>query len=102
MSRKILFQAFRVNMSGTVMDLSARGICSATDFRLDVGTEIMLVFSLSGGEEDLVQAKGVVRWTNSEEKRKKGDYPPGFGLEFTAVTGESLSMLQRYLVRRGV
>ena len=99
---KIRFQAFRVNMAGTVMDLSVRGIYVATDFRLDTGTEIVLAFSLSEREEDLFQAKGVVRWINSEEERRKADYPAGFGLEFTAVTGDSLSILQRYLTRRGV
>jgi len=89
-------------MAGTVMDLSVRGIYVATDFRLDTGTEIVLAFSLSEREEDLFQAKGVVRWINSEEERRKADYPAGFGLEFTAVTGDSLSILQRCLTRRGV
>jgi CheY-like chemotaxis protein len=101
-SAKIRFHAFRVNMTGTVMDLSARGIYVATEFKLETGTEIVLAFSLSEREGDLFQAKGVVRWTNSGEERRKVDYPSGFGLEFTAVAGESLSILQRYLARRGV
>lgn len=99
---KVRFQAFRVNMTGTVMDLSIRGIYAATEFKLEVGTEVILAFFLSGGEGDLFQANGVIRWINSEAERKKVDYPPGFGLEFSDVTGESLSILQRYLARRGV
>ncbi|MDD2319809.1 MAG: response regulator [Geobacteraceae bacterium] len=99
---KVRFQAFRVNMSGTIMDLSARGIYIATDFDLEVGTEVVLAFPVSAEDGSLVQAKGVVRWQNSGSARTKENYPPGFGLELTALTGESRSILQRYLAKRGV
>jgi uncharacterized protein (TIGR02266 family) len=99
---KVRFQAFRVNMTGTIMDLSARGIFVATDFDLEVGTEVVLAFSISDDEGSLVQAKGVVRWENSASSRIKENFPPGFGLEFTAITGESRSVLQSYLAKRGM
>lgn len=99
---KVRFQAFRVNMSGTVMDISAHGIYLATEFRLDFGTEIVLAFALSEGGADLIQAKGTVRWINSEAGKIKRNYPPGVGIEFTAVTAESQALLRRYLSRQGV
>jgi len=99
---KTRFQAFRVSMTGTVMDISVRGIYLATEFRLDVGTELVLAFALSEGGSDLIQAKGMVRWTNPEAGRRKRSYPPGVGIEFTAVTAESQAILRRYLARQGV
>lgn len=98
----VRFQAFRVNMTGTILDLSARGIYVATDFDLDVGTEVVLAFSIAEADGALVQAKGVVRWKNPKDQSNKKNYPPGFGIELTAVTGDSLLVLKRYLVKRGV
>jgi uncharacterized protein (TIGR02266 family) len=98
----IRFQAFRVTMTGTILDLSARGIFVATDYELDVGTEVVLTFSLSEANNSLMQAKGVVRWKNTPDKRIKAEYPPGFGLEFTAISGESLSAFQHALSKRGM
>jgi DNA-binding response OmpR family regulator len=98
----IRFQAFRVTMTGTIMDLSARGVFVATEYDLDVGTEIVLTFNLSEADGSLMQAKGVVRWKNTIVKRLKEEYPPGFGLEFTAIAAESLSVFRRFLAKRGV
>lgn len=96
------FQAFRVSMTGTVMDIGLRGAYLATEFRLDVGTEIVLAFSLPERGDALIQAKGVVRWTNTEANRLKRGYPPGVGVEFTAVTAESQAILLRFLAGQGV
>jgi len=101
-SSAIRFQAFRVTMTGTVLDLSARGIFVATEYDLDVGTEIVLTFALTGENGPLIQAKGVVRWKNTASKKIKEEYPPGFGLEFTAIAGESLSAFKHFLAKRGV
>ncbi len=98
----IRFQAFRVTMTGTILDLSARGIFVATDYDLDVGTEVVLTFSLSEVNNSLMQAKGVVRWKNTLAKRIKPEYPPGFGLEFIAISGESLSGFQHILSKSGM
>jgi len=40
----------------------------------------------------LFLAKGAVRWTNAEPARKKAGCPPGFGLESTGVTADSLAL----------
>jgi CheY-like chemotaxis protein/Tfp pilus assembly protein PilZ len=98
----IRFQAFRVTMTGTILDLSTRGIFVATEYALDVGTEIVLTFNLSEANGSLMQAKGVVRWKNTIVKRLTEEYPPGFGLEFTAIAAESLSVFRRFLAKRGV
>jgi CheY-like chemotaxis protein len=98
----IRFQAFRVAMTGTILDLSARGIFVATEYDLDVGTEIVLTFALPDANSSLLQAKGVVRWKNTASKKIKEEYPPGFGLEFSAIAGESLSVFKHFLARRGV
>jgi len=98
---KARFQAFRVSMTGTVLDIGVRGIYLATEYRLDVGTEIVLAFSLSEDGAEMVQAKGIVRWTNPDVQKRKRSYPQGVGVEFTAVTAESQSIVRRYLVRHG-
>ena len=95
----IRFQAFRVTMTGTILDLSARGIFVATEYDLDVGTEIVLTFALAEANGSLIQAKGVVRWKNSTAKKIKEEYPQGFGLEFTAIAGESLSVFKHFLAK---
>lgn len=98
----VRFQAFRVSMTGTILDLSARGIYVASDFDLDVGTEVVLAFAIAEMDGALVQAKGVVRWKNPQDRASKKNYPPGFGIELTAVTGDSLLALKRYLLKRCV
>lgn len=50
-SVKVRFQAFRVVMTGTVLDLSIRGLYLATDYDLDVGTDVTLVFALTNAPE---------------------------------------------------
>jgi CheY-like chemotaxis protein len=96
------FQAFRVNMTGTILDLSVRGGFLATDFKLDEGVEVLLAFSLPEDGTIQIQAKGVVRWTNGDTVKKKSDYPQGFGLEFTAFSQGSFAALQQYLLQRGL
>ncbi|MHC1698397.1 MAG: response regulator [Geobacteraceae bacterium] len=98
----VRFQAFRVTMTGTILDLGTRGIFVATEYDLDVGTEIVLTFALAEANGSLIQAKGVVRWKNTTSKKIKEEYPAGFGLEFTAIAGESLSVYQRFLAKKGV
>lgn len=99
-SAKVRFQAFRVIMSGMVLDLSIRGLYVATDYDLDEGTEVTLAFSLPGDAGTLVQAKGKVCWKNSGIGKRKEDYPPGFGMEFSAFGEGSLAALRRYLALR--
>jgi uncharacterized protein (TIGR02266 family) len=95
---KIRFQAYRVTMSGLVQNLSARGVYVASEFALDVGTEVMLSFSLEEGSAVLIQGKGIVRWSNGENTKNTKDLPPGFGLEFSALTTEARAALQRFML----
>ncbi|HOI14829.1 MAG TPA: response regulator [Geobacteraceae bacterium] len=100
-SVKVRFQAFRVVMTGTVLDLSIRGLYLATDYDLDVGTDVTLVFALTNAPEAQVQAKGRVCWKNSGAERRKKEYPPGFGMEFSAFGEGSLAVLQRFIALQG-
>ncbi|NMC75007.1 MAG: response regulator [Geobacteraceae bacterium] len=100
-SAKVRFQAFRVLMTGIVLDLSIRGLYVATEYDLDVGTEVSLVFALPFSPEAQVQAKGRVCWKNSGQERKKKEYPPGFGMEFSAFGEGSLALLQRFITLQG-
>ncbi|MEA5113779.1 MAG: response regulator [Geobacteraceae bacterium] len=95
----VRFQAFRVNMTGTILNLSRNGLYIATDYALETGTEITLVFSLDKEGNSLVQAKGLVRWRNDGEGRGKNGFPTGFGIEFIAFAGESRGNLNRYLAK---
>lgn len=98
---KVRFQAFHVVMTGMVLDLSIRGLYVATEYDLEKGTEVALVFALPGDQGTQVQAKGKVCWKNSGGESRKKDYPPGFGMEFSAFGEGSLAALQRYLALRG-
>lgn len=98
---KVRFQAFRVTMTGTMLDISSRGAFISSDFNLDVGTEVLISFSVSDSADSLIQAKGVVRWSNGVSQTHKKDYPAGFGLEFTAFTPESRATMQRFLLKKG-
>jgi CheY-like chemotaxis protein len=98
---KVRFQAFHVVMTGIVLDLSIRGLYIATEYDLDEGTEVAIVFALPGDHVAQVQAKGKVCWKNSGTENRKKDYPPGFGMEFSAFGGGALAVLQRYLALRG-
>lgn len=95
----VRFQAFRVNMTGTVLNLSRNGIYIATEYALETGTEITLVFPLDKEGNVLVQAKGSVRWRNYGEGSNKNNLPSGFGIEFVAFAGESKRNLDRYLAK---
>jgi uncharacterized protein (TIGR02266 family) len=97
---KVKFQAFRVSMTGVIKDLSIRGIYVATEYNLDEGTEILLVFSLSEERREVFQAKGVVRWKNRAAHMVKTDYPPGFGVEFTGFQANSFAALQHFLSKQ--
>jgi len=97
----VRFQAFRVNMTGTVLNLSRNGLYIATEYALEPGTDITLVFSLDTEGNALVQAKGLVRWRNHGGGNEKNNLPPGFGIEFIAFAGESRRNLDRYLARLG-
>lgn len=95
----VRFKAYSVNMSGTILDLSKNGLYIATDYALESGTEIALVFSLTEDGTIQVQAKAVVRWRNSAQENGKACSPDGFGVEFTAFAGDSLANLNRYLAQ---
>jgi len=99
---KVKFQAFRVSMTGVIHDLSIRGIYIATEYELEEGTEILLVFQFSEETKDLFQAKGVVRWKNTAADKTKKEYPPGFGVEFTGFQAKSFAALQQFLAKRGL
>lgn len=99
---KVRFQAFHVNMTGTILDLSIRGGFLSTDFKLDKGVEVLLTLFLSEDGMIQVQATGVVRWKNSETEKNKRDYPQGIGVEFVAFGPGSFAALQKYLVQQGM
>jgi len=95
----VRFKAYSVNMSGTIQDLSKSGLFIATEYALESGTEIALVFSLTEDGKTQVQAKAVVRWRNISQGKGKAGSPAGFGVEFTAFAGDSLGNLHRYLAQ---
>jgi len=62
-----------------------------------IGTPLRLRVSLPGGYE--FEANAVVRWIR-EQSDSSQDAPPGFGAQFTQITGEARQLVYRYVRNR--
>lgn len=82
---------------GVTADISKGGlfIAVANDSMPDDPVDLM--FSLpKGGKDILVAARGRVAWENKNSERKKPDYPPGVGIEFTDIDPEVVVLIEQY------
>lgn len=94
---KVKFRVFGLTLSGEVMDISARGVYVATDYEVESGTSIELVFALQEDGGAMIQGRGRVAWVNSRKEKKKQVFPAGFGVEMIEMTGESNRKLQHFI-----
>jgi CheY-like chemotaxis protein len=91
------FKVFGLTLAGEILDVSALGVYMATDYEVETGTVLELVFATPTGTGAPVQAKGRVAWLNSKKEKKKAALPTGFGVEFVALTEESKNSLKLFV-----
>lgn len=96
-SARAKFRVYGVTFSGVLVDLSEHGAYLAADFDVEKDTVVELVFALPGEGGATIQCKGRVAWVNTTKSCQKFNLPPGFGVEFTAVTSESAAALACYV-----
>ena len=94
---KAKFKAFGVSLSSEILDVSDNGVYMATNYDIEVGTTIDVVFSLPDENGTIIQAGGRVAWLNTPAKRMKSDLPMGFGIEFIVVPNEMRGALNRFV-----
>ena len=88
---------------GICEDISMHGLYVATDFKAAVASNISLRFRLPGKTDSpLITAKGRIAWLNCAGHRIKPYLPPGFGVEFSEITGEGLAILRKNEIREFV
>lgn len=80
--------------TGLSLDVSSGGVFVATYEPAAPGTSVALYFVLPDGH--VVNAEGVVRWTRAAA----GDSPPGMGVAFVAISGDSLGHIQSFCASR--
>ncbi|HLO26351.1 MAG TPA: response regulator [Geobacteraceae bacterium] len=97
---KAKFKAYGVTLSGEVIDIAPNGIYLAADYEVERGTILEVVFPLPDESGSVIQAKGKVAWLNKSSWQKKTGYPPGFGIEFIALTEASKVALKRYVEKQ--
>lgn len=82
---------------GFTADISRGGLYIATPNDGIPDDPVDLSFTLASDESNLlVAARGRVAWENSASNPKKPVYPPGFGVEFTAIEPEVIALLEEF------
>ncbi len=94
---RVRFRVYGLTLSGEILDVSANGVYVATDYGVEAESVLELAFALKEEAGALVQAKGRIAWVNSKGMPKKQSYPPGFGVELSAITNESRRILDSFL-----
>lgn len=93
----IKYRAFGITLSGYVADLSRHGLYLGSDFALEQGALVDLIFALPEPVGSIVQTKARVAWLNTREKRTKPSLPLGFGVEFVSLTEEAERSIARFI-----
>ncbi|HEY6838511.1 MAG TPA: response regulator [Geobacteraceae bacterium] len=94
---KVKFRVFGVPLSGDTYDVGDNGIYLATNYEVQVGTELEVIFSLPDAAGTLIKATGRVAWLNMGGERRKPSFPEGFGVEFLQLEEEMHAALQRFV-----
>lgn len=93
----IKYRAFGFTISGLVANLSRHGLYLGSDFAVDQGAMIDLIFALPEPDGSIIQTKGRVAWLNSKDKQLKSSLPPGFGVEFVSLPDQAAQSLARFV-----
>jgi len=79
-------------LSGTSVDINAKGIYIAVDFDVQEGSEVELSIAIPDNYTSFWNTKGRVAWVNSNKERRKPSMPVGFGVEFTEAIADIEAM----------
>lgn len=82
-----------VSHAGVSEDLSIGGIYVATGHPFSRGDELLLSFTLPGGEAP-IEARGTVAWVNGGTRLVKPAMSPGVGIEFLQITGSGMPLVR--------
>jgi CheY-like chemotaxis protein len=93
----VRFRVFGVPLSGTVHDISVRGVYIAADYPVDPGSVIEVSFTLPDIGRTQIEARGRISWVNTGGRRRKGDMPPGFGVEFAVIPKEAGEAIRKHV-----
>ena len=93
----VKFRAFGLTLSGSAVNLSLHGIYLGSDFAVELGTLIDLIFALPEPDGSIIQTKARVAWANTKEVRLKPSLPFGFGVEFVSLPEEAARKLGGFI-----
>jgi CheY-like chemotaxis protein/Tfp pilus assembly protein PilZ len=96
---RVKFRAFGVTLAGFILNLSEHGIYLATDYDLEHGALVDLIFALPEPQGGIIQVRGRVAWLNTKKARLKHSLPEGFGVEFIAPSEETCRELASFIER---
>jgi len=82
--------------AGFAENLSAGGVFIATHKLKPVGSKIELTINLPNGAQ--LKTEGEVRWVRVFNEQS--DTPPGMGVKFNQLPGESVALIEDFLARR--
>jgi len=85
-------------LTGFSVDLSTGGLFLTTDFPLDVGESLSLIFSLPDSDR-AIRCKARVAWTNRRHEPRKPELPAGVGVQFIDMPLEDMKSLKLFLER---
>ncbi|MBI5561266.1 MAG: PilZ domain-containing protein [Deltaproteobacteria bacterium] len=77
---------------GTILNISEGGTCLYADVKMPMEAQVGLRFTMPGLEK-VINARGVVRWSPSENKEALR----GHGLMFTWISDADLELLRRFI-----
>ena len=83
--------------TGFTENISTGGLFIATRDMLPMGTQVQMVFSLSGGTE--IRANVEVRWHRLEQTGSDG-LSPGIGVRFLDLSEEQQAAVNAFIAKR--
>lgn len=97
---KVKFRVFGVPLSGEAYDVGDNGIYLATNYEVQAGTELEVMFALPDAAGTLIKSRGRVAWLNTGSARRKPSFPEGFGIEFLQLEEEMRVALASFVTSR--
>jgi len=95
----VTFSVDGVSRSGVSFDLSNGGIYVSEAMPVAEKSVVSLKLTLPDASATSINAQGVVAWENGPDKRRKMTLPPGFGVEFTAITEADNKAIKSFVDR---
>ncbi len=93
----VKYRAFGLTLSGFVANLSQHGLYLGSDFVVEQGAVIDLIFALPEPDGSIIQTKARIAWLNTKEARLKPSLPLGFGVEFIALPEQAAKALSHFI-----